>query len=72
MPIVTIQITREGTTPEQRAALIKGATDLLVDVLNKPPELTCLVIQEVEMEDWGVGGLPVGEYRRQAGTGSPG
>ena len=65
MPIVTIQITREGTTPEQKAALIKGATDLLVDVLNKPPGLTFVVIQEVEMEDWGVGGLPVEEYRRQ-------
>jgi 4-oxalocrotonate tautomerase family enzyme len=48
MPIVTIQITREGTTPEQKAALIKGATDLLADVLNKPPGLTFVVIQEVE------------------------
>ena len=66
MPIVTIQITREGTTREQKAALIKGATDLLVNVLNKPPALTFVVIQEVEMEDWGVGGLPVAEYRRQA------
>jgi 4-oxalocrotonate tautomerase len=72
MPIVTIQITREGTTPEQKAALIKGATDLLSDVLNKPPGSTFVVIQEVEMENWGVGGLPVGEYRRQAGAGSPG
>jgi len=65
MPIVTIQITREGTTPEQKAALIKGATDLLVDVLNKPPALTFVVIEEVEMENWGVGGLPAAEYRRQ-------
>ena len=39
-----------------------------MDVLNKPPGLTFVVIQEVEMEDWGVGGLPVGEYRRQAGS----
>jgi 4-oxalocrotonate tautomerase len=69
MPIVTIQITREGATPEQKAALIKGATDLLVDVLNKPPGLTFVVIQEVELEDWGVGGLPVKEYRHQAQTG---
>ena len=37
MPIVTIQITREGTTPGQKAALVKGATDLLRDVLDKPP-----------------------------------
>jgi 4-oxalocrotonate tautomerase len=72
MPIVTIQITREGTTPEQKAALIKGATDLLVDVLNKTPGLTFVVIQEVEMEDWGVGGLPVGEYRRRAEARSTG
>jgi 4-oxalocrotonate tautomerase len=50
MPIVTIQITREGTTPEQKAALIKGATDLLADVLNKPPGLTFVVTQEVELE----------------------
>jgi 4-oxalocrotonate tautomerase len=71
MPIVTIQITREGTTPAQKAALIKGATDLLKDVLNKPPGLTFVVIQEVELEDWGVGGLPVEEYRRQS-AGSPG
>ena len=66
MPIVTIQITREGTTPEQKAALIKGATELLANVLNKPPALTFVVIQEVEMEDWGVNGLPSAEYRRQA------
>lgn len=44
MPIVTIQITREGTTREQKAALIKGATDLLSDVLNKPPALTFVII----------------------------
>ena len=69
MPIVTIQITREGTTPEQKAALIKGATDLLANVLNKPPGLTFVLIQEVDMEDWGVGGLPVKEYRRQAKAG---
>ena len=37
MPIVTIQITREGTTPGQKAALIKRATDLLREVLGKPP-----------------------------------
>ena len=72
MPIVTIQITREGTTPEQKAALIKGATDLLAGVLHKPPGLTFVVIQEVELEDWGVGGLPVAEYRRRAAAGSTG
>ncbi|WP_439630037.1 tautomerase family protein [Gemmata sp.] len=72
MPIVTIQITREGATPEQKAALIKGATDLLVDVLNKPPALTFVIIQEVNLEDWGVGGLPTPEFRKRIAETSPG
>ena len=70
MPIVTIQVTREGTTPgvasvtsEQKTVLIKGASELLLDVLNKPLEATFVVIEEVEMENWGWGGLPVAEYR---------
>jgi 4-oxalocrotonate tautomerase len=72
MPIVTIQSTREGTTPEQKAALIQGATKLLADVLNKPPGLTFVVLQEVELEDWGVDGLPAAESRRRAAAPSPG
>lgn len=35
MPYVLMQITREGATIEQKEALIKGVTDLLVRVLNK-------------------------------------
>jgi len=63
MPYVNIQVTREGVTPAQKAKLIKGTTDLLVDVLGKNPSTTFVVIEEVEMENWGVGGLPVEEYR---------
>jgi len=65
MPYVNIKITREGgTTPGQKAALIKGVTDVLVEVLGKSPATTVVVIDEVEMENWGIGGLPVEEYRR--------
>ena len=72
MPIVTIQITREGATPGQKAALIKGATDLLAGVLDKPPALTHVVIQEVDLADWGVDGLPAAEYRRRSAAPSSG
>jgi 4-oxalocrotonate tautomerase len=65
MPYVNVKITREGATPAQKARIIAGVTKLLVDVLNKEPATTFVVIDEVEMEDWGVGGLPVSEYRRQ-------
>lgn len=65
MPYVNIKITREGATPDQKAELISGVTDLLVRVLNKSPATTFVVIDEVALEDWGIGGLPVQEYRAQ-------
>jgi 4-oxalocrotonate tautomerase len=66
MPYVNIKITREGATAAQKARLIKDVTDLLTDVLGKTPATTFVVIDEVELEDWGIGGLPVEEFRRQA------
>lgn len=63
MPYVNIKITREGASPAQKAALIAGVTELLVQVLNKSPATTFVVIDEVAFEDWGIGGLPVTEYR---------
>lgn len=73
MPYVNIKVTREGTTPdrqsvtpEQKAELIKGVSELLLKVLNKPLDATFVVIDQVEKEDWGVGGLPVDVWRRQA------
>ena len=65
MPYVNIKITREGATAEQKAALMKGVTDLLVRVLNKNPATTFVVIDEVEKEDWGIGGVPVDEFRKK-------
>ncbi|GMK43489.1 4-oxalocrotonate tautomerase [Paenibacillus glycanilyticus] len=72
MPIVNIQVTREGTSPErdsitaeEKAALIKGVSELLLDVLNKPLESTFVVIEEVDTDNWGWGGLPALEYRRK-------
>lgn len=65
MPYVNIKITREGNTnPAQKALLIKGVTDVLVDVLDKSPATTFVVIDEVDMEDWGIGGLPVEDFRQ--------
>ena len=64
MPYVNVQITREGgTTNQQRRAIIKGVTDLLQDELGKDPNTTFVVIEEVDLENWGVGGLPVEDYR---------
>jgi len=56
MPYVNIKITREGATPDQKAQLIEGVTALLRDVLGKNPATTVVVIDEVDTDNWGIGG----------------
>ncbi|MFD7843923.1 4-oxalocrotonate tautomerase family protein [Nocardia sp. NPDC059764] len=63
MPYVNVRVTREGVTPAQKAEIIARMTDVLVEVLDKDPRTTFVVIDEVALADWGVGGVPVTEYR---------
>lgn len=65
MPYVNIKITREGATAEQKAKLIEGVTQLLRDVLNKNPATTVVVIDEVDTDNWGIGGESVTVRRRR-------
>lgn len=64
MPYVNIKITKTGATAAQKAELIKGATELLQRVLNKNPETTVVVIDEVETDNWGIGGKSVTERNK--------
>lgn len=63
MPYVNIKVTNEGVTSDQKAELIKGVTDLLVKVLGKNPKTTMVVIDEVETDNWGIGGESVSVIR---------
>ena len=63
MPFVNIRITREGATPRQKARLVAGATALLQEVLGKNPATTFVIIDEVDTDNWGVGGRTVTELR---------
>jgi 4-oxalocrotonate tautomerase len=65
MPYVNIRITKEGVTADQKARLISGATRLLADVLAKNPATTVVVIDEVETDNWGVGGETVTQRRKR-------
>jgi len=66
MPYVNIRVTNEGVTPEQKTQLIAGVTKLLSDILGKNPQTTVVVIDEVETDNWGIGGESV-TVRRQRG-----
>lgn len=65
MPYVNIKITNEGATKEQKKLLIEGVTNLLKDVLNKNPLTTVVVIDEVETDNWGIGGESITERRKR-------
>jgi len=65
MPYVNIEITREGATPEQKAKLIEGVTGLPADALGKSPATKVVVIDEVDTDNWGIGGETVTQRRKQ-------
>lgn len=68
MPYVKIELTREGVSREQKQALISGVTNLLSDVLDKDPNLTFVVIQEIDLDDWGHAGEQVSVLRERGIT----
>ena len=65
MPYVNIKITKEGATAEQKAELIKGVTDLLAKILGKNPATTVVTIDEIETDNWGIGGESVTVRRKR-------
>ncbi|WP_341214995.1 4-oxalocrotonate tautomerase family protein [uncultured Wocania sp.] len=56
MPYINIRVTDEQVTQEQKRQLIEGATQLVVEVLNKNPQTTHVVIDEIPIANWGVNG----------------
>jgi 4-oxalocrotonate tautomerase len=65
MPYVNIQVTREGVTPQQKEQLIRGVTQLLLDVLGKDPQITFVVIEEIDTDNWGIGGESITSRRKR-------
>ena len=70
MPYVNIKVTggSEAPSAEQKAELIRGVTEILSRVLNKNPETTVVVIDEIDMVNWGIGGKSVTVRRSEAGN----
>lgn len=67
MPFVNIKITREATpvTPEQKAQVIEGVTDVISRVLGRNRATTFVIIEEVDTDNYGIGGVTVTEIRKR-------
>ena len=68
MPFVSIALTREDVTREQKQQLIKGITDVITEVLNKDPHLTHIAIHEIDTDNWGYAGEQISVLREKGIT----
>ena len=64
MPYINIKVTDEQVTKEQKQKLIAGATQLVVDILQKDPATTHVVIDEVPIDNWGVHGTQYSQLKK--------
>lgn len=65
MPFVSVRITKDGVSREQKAQVIAEITETLQRVLHKRPEHTHIVIEEVDTDNWGCTGITTTQYRSQ-------
>ena len=67
MPYINVRILDDGVTTTQKRSIIRGVTQVVVDVLEKRPDAVHVVIDEVPLQNWGLGGESVSD--RRAGRG---
>ena len=67
MPFVNIKITKEEgkvVSVEQKKALIDGVSNLLVDVLGKNKASIVVIIDEIDPDNYGLGGETITQVRK--------
>lgn len=57
MPFVNLKIVKNQVTLEKRKELIKGLTDLIVNIMGRERELTVITVDELEASQWAIGGV---------------
>lgn len=67
MPFINIKLVPEngGPTNEQKQQLIEGVSDLMVKVLNKNKASVVVIIDEVDSNNYGLGGESVHHLRQK-------
>jgi 4-oxalocrotonate tautomerase len=59
MPYINVKLAG-SISKEQKSEIAKEITDLMTRVANKPASYTYVVFDEVETEDWAIGGNLLG------------
>lgn len=67
MPYINIRVTKENGEPtaEQKAQLIDGVTELVSQVLGRNKASTVVIIDEIDMQNYGLGGKSIKSIRER-------
>ena len=67
MPYINIRVTKENGEPtaEQKAKLIDGVTKLVSQVLGRNKASTVVIIDEIDMQNYGLGGESIKSIRER-------
>ena len=67
MPYINIRVTKENGEPtaEQKAQLIDGVTELVNRVLGRNKASTVVIIDEIDMQNYGLGGESIKSIRER-------
>ncbi|MGF1531484.1 MAG: 4-oxalocrotonate tautomerase family protein [Puniceicoccaceae bacterium] len=65
MPFVNIKLAQSNLTPAQKSKLIAAITDLMERELDKPPQSVSVVIEEIDPQNYGVGGKSIAQLRAE-------
>ncbi|MDB4106504.1 4-oxalocrotonate tautomerase family protein [Alphaproteobacteria bacterium] len=65
MPMINLKITKGESTAQQKAQVIREMTEVLQRVMGKNPDTTIVIIEEVDTDNWGIGGKSVTQRRAE-------
>ena len=68
MPYVNVKMLK-GRTVDQKKEIIAGITKVVSDVLGKDPKATYVVIDEVDPDNWGIGGESMTDRKKKEPVG---
>jgi 4-oxalocrotonate tautomerase len=66
MPYMKVEIANGIASVEQKRAVIRGMTDVLVKELGRNPEYIFVVVDEVDTDNWGRKGVSLTELWQQS------
>ena len=61
MPFVNIKIVKNQVSLEKKKELIRGLTDLIVNIMGRDRKLTVITVDELDESQWAIGGVTLDE-----------